>query len=338
MRSHLPAGIVLVFAAVSACGGDDGGGGSGTTSGLTTVLERIEDDDDLLKEIDYVDLAAIRKAAGLGSLDADDRDDVRDFSKATLLLGVPAPASGQLFRDFETSADIGLDPFTIDREVSVGGGPIQVAELAMDVDLGDFNDVADELASEDDGVREFELDPRNELARTLLGSSAVGAEKDRLVFGADADLVRAVVKGDGVDDSLADNADLQALLGHLGSHQRLYVTNEFVRPEGVVVPAAPARPVLGGLGIDLANDDGDEVTATAVILFDNEDDATDMAEWYQSIIDDNDSPNGGDAYDELIPDVEIETDGPAVVATWNSTTGPMNLLFRRDLPFFWAAE
>jgi hypothetical protein len=182
----------------------------------------------------------------------------------------------------------------------------------------------------------------------------ISVADDRLVLGGPdrADLVRAVLDGDEVDNSLADRKDVRAVLAPLGDRVRILITNSFFTDDDVLrgidnpdavtealaLDDAPDDPLLVAIGLDIDNGD-DAVVSTAAITFADNDAAETAAQWYEQVLDEGRLPHRGHlTYDEVFDDVEIAVDGATVVVRFTATLSPIALAITGDLPILWRAS
>jgi hypothetical protein len=142
-----------------------------------------------------------------------------------------------------------------------------------------------------------------------------------------------VLQGQPASPSLADDGALRAVLDQVAGRDGVFVTSDLTPPPGA---AAPPGALLAGLGMDLI-DGGTGADVVAAVVFATPAEAEAARDGYEEVLATGTSAVSGEAYTDLLGDVELSVEGPVVVTRWRSATPAMRLVTARDLPLLWSS-
>jgi energy-converting hydrogenase Eha subunit B len=142
-----------------------------------------------------------------------------------------------------------------------------------------------------------------------------------------------VLQGQPASPSLADDGALRAVLDRVGRRNGVYVTSDLTAPPSA---AAPPGALLAGLGMDLV-DGGTAGNVVVAVVFASSEEAEAARDGYEEVLATGTSAVSGEAYTDLLGDVELSVEGPVVVTRWRSATPAMRLVTARDLPLLWSS-
>jgi hypothetical protein len=311
------------------------------------------------KHVTTSDVGGLRQAAGLPVV-VTDVDPT--WTKVSLSLGDGGHAL-RLLAQRNLLLDSGFDPFAVTSEVSAGQPPGMITVATVDFDGTRFGAALVEAGFTKSTAGGLEAYTTSRPALKGIGRALVGVQvvvfaedHQRIGFSGSDDNALAVadaVKGEGVQGSLADDPQVQAVLDAIGPHHLAGAGTDYISApdptNGGKAPTDQAKAVIQEYGLadwpaptfagyGFQSDGAGTGLWTAVATYADDAAAASAAEHIRKVLSEGKSMATAQPYAELLQVDDVTASGPAVVAHLRLTNGrPLTqLMFRRDLPVFWA--
>jgi hypothetical protein len=329
--------VAAVLVAVTACGG--GGGGNDDDDRLNETLQTLPAS--VLRDatVTYVDHAKLREAAGWPedvSVDDLGKYKILDLSNAERTAVITELVSLRLWQRAASNGEDDFEVFQIGDEIAIATNDTLVGDLRLPVDVGDAGDLfenIDDSPEDVDGLDWYEgtFDLKNvELARTFLGLQAAAFDDHRLAmaFRDDeaVDTLRDLVDEARPNKPASKDANVRELLSHLEDSAVVTLGALETDPQAALERLDPGaegefaelvdevrdhpEPELVGYGATPRSPE--RADATVVLVFENEDDADEAADFYDEAFDKT-NPISNEPFSADLNVDSITTDGRSVV-------------------------